>query len=50
MIRRIKKVRMAHAIFQVTSFRIEAAYAVRVAFNDNSEQIVDFDPVLKTEN
>ncbi len=38
-----------HAIHRVKSFRIEAPYTLRVAFEDNTEQVIDFRPVLAGE-
>lgn len=37
---------MKHAIHRVRSFQIEAAYRIRVKFDDNSEQVIHFLPVL----
>lgn len=40
---------MTHAIHRVKSFRIEAPYTLRVGFEDNTEQVIDFRPVLAGE-
>lgn len=37
---------MGHPIYRVTSFDIVAPYTLRVAFDDRSEQTIDFSPVL----
>ena len=40
---------MAHPIFRVTKFEIVGAYTLRVAFDDRSIQVIDFEPVLAGE-
>ena len=40
---------MDHAIHRVRSFQIEAAYTLRVQFEDETEQVIDFGPVLAGE-
>lgn len=40
---------MTHRIYRVTSFGIEAAYTLRVGFDDRTEQVIDFRPVLEGE-
>ena len=40
---------MFHPIYRVISFQIVAPYTVRVHFNDDSEQTIDFQPVLAGE-
>src|SRR5213075_1461517 len=40
---------MTHPIHRVQSFRIEAPYTLRVRFEDNAEQLIDFRPVLAGE-
>ena len=35
-----------HPIHRVNSFHIEAPYTLRVRFDDNTEQVIDFRPVL----
>lgn len=37
---------MTHPIYRVRSFRIEAPYTLRVRFGDETEQVIDFRPVL----
>lgn len=38
---------MSHAIYRVTSFEIVGRSSLRVAFNDDTEQTIDFAPVLE---
>ena len=38
---------MLHPIHRVTSFEITAPYTLRVRFDDRSEQLIDFEPVLR---
>ncbi len=40
---------MSHPIHRVVSFEAFAAYTLRVAFDDGSEQTIDFSPVLEGE-
>jgi hypothetical protein len=40
---------MKHAIHRVSSFKIEAPYTLRVGFDDSTEQVIDFQPVLAGE-
>ena len=40
---------MAHPIYRVTAFEIVGAYSLRVSFDDHSEQVIDFEPVLAGE-
>jgi hypothetical protein len=40
---------MNHAIHRVRSFQIETPYTLRVRFDDDSEQVIDFHPVLAGE-
>jgi hypothetical protein len=40
---------MTHLISSVQDFEIIAAYTLRVAFDDGTEQIIDFEPVLRGE-
>ena len=40
---------MAHPIYRVTAFEIVGAYTLRVSFDDRSEQVIDFEPVLAGE-
>jgi len=37
---------MSHAIYRVESFRIVGPYILRVKFDDETEQTIDFRPVL----
>jgi hypothetical protein len=37
---------MAHPIYRVRSFQIEGPYTLRVVFDDGTEQISNFEPVL----
>jgi hypothetical protein len=37
---------MEHPIYRVESFEIIAPYTIRVRFDDNTEQTIDFQPVL----
>ena len=37
---------MFHAIYRVRSFQIVAPYTLRVGFDDNTEQVINFEPVL----
>jgi hypothetical protein len=37
---------MSHPIHHVESFRIERPFTLRVRFEDNTEQVIDFRPVL----
>ena len=36
-----------HPIFRVCSFAIEAPFTLRVRFDDGTEQVIDFRPVLR---
>lgn len=40
---------MQHAIYRVTSFEILSPYTLRVRFDDDSEQTIDFRPILAGE-
>lgn len=40
---------MRHAIYRVCSFRKVAPFTLRVAFDDGTEQVMDFRPVLAGE-
>lgn len=40
---------MSHLIYRVLSFEIIAPYALRVQFDDNTEQIINFRPILTGE-
>jgi hypothetical protein len=37
---------MSHPLYRVTNFSIVAEYTLRVRFDDDSEQTIDFRPVL----
>ena len=37
---------MSHPLYDVTDFEIVGAYTIRVFFDDGSQQLVDFQPVL----
>jgi Protein of unknown function (DUF2442) len=37
---------MQHGIYRVQSFDIISAYTLRVRFNDETEQVINFEPVL----
>jgi len=38
-----------HPFYRVRSFQIEAPYVLRVGFDDGTEQLIDFQPVLAGE-
>lgn len=40
---------MNHPIFRVRDFQVVAPYTLRVAFDDGTEQVIDFRPVLAGE-
>lgn len=40
---------MQHGIYRVESFEIVSPYTLRVSFNDGTEQIINFEPVLAGE-
>jgi hypothetical protein len=40
---------MNHPIYRVRSFEIVFAYTLRVGFDDNTEQTIDFRPILAGE-
>ncbi len=40
---------MQHAIYRVTAFEIVGPYKLRVRFDDQTEQTIDFQPVLAGE-
>jgi hypothetical protein len=39
----------AHPIYRVRSFQLVAPYTLRVQFDDQSEQVINFEPVLAGE-
>ena len=40
---------MAHPIYRVRSFEVVRSYTLRVRFDDHTEQVIDFLPVLSGE-
>ena len=40
---------MLHPIYRVVSFEIQAPYTLRVCFDDDTEQVIDFRPTLEGE-
>lgn len=40
---------MRHSIYRVIFFEIQAPYTLRVCFDDDSEQIIDFQAILEGE-
>jgi hypothetical protein len=40
---------MAHPIYRVRSFLVTAPYTLRVQFDDSSEQVINFEPILAGE-
>ena len=40
---------MTHLISRVQDFEIIAAYTLRVSFDDGTEQVINFEPVLRGE-
>ncbi|MFL6211910.1 MAG: DUF2442 domain-containing protein [Pyrinomonadaceae bacterium] len=40
---------MQHAIYRVTAFEIVGPYSLRVRFDDQTEQTIDFRPILADE-
>jgi hypothetical protein len=40
---------MSHPIYRVRSFEIVSAYTLRVRFDDNADQTIDFRPILAGE-
>jgi Protein of unknown function (DUF2442) len=40
---------MTHPIHRVRSFKIESPFTLRVGFEDDTEQVIDFQPVLAGE-
>ena len=40
---------MTHPIYRVRSFQIEAPYTLRVRFDDDTEQVINFRPILAGE-
>ena len=40
---------MEHGIYRVESFEIVSPYTLKVRFDDHTEQLIDFEPVLSGE-
>ena len=40
---------MSHSIYRVVSFEIIGSYTIRVRFDDQTEQVIDFEPILAGE-
>ena len=40
---------MSHPIYRVRAFEIVSAYTLNVRFDDNTEQLIDFQPILAGE-
>ena len=40
---------MIHPIYRVVGVKIEKAYTLRVRFDDATEQVIDFEPILRGE-
>lgn len=40
---------MSHSIYRVIFFEIQAPYTLRVCFDDDTEQIIDFQAILEGE-
>jgi hypothetical protein len=40
---------MSHSIYRVVSFEIIGPYMIRVQFDDQTEQFIDFEPILAGE-
>lgn len=40
---------MSHPLYDVTEFEIVGPYTLRVRFDDDTEQVIDFEPVLHGE-
>ena len=45
----IKEVGMSHPIYRVVSFEIQGPYTLRVCFDDDTEQVIDFQATLEGE-
>lgn len=37
---------MSHPLYDVIAFELAGSYKLRVTFNDNTQQVIDFEPVL----
>lgn len=40
---------MSHPLYDVTAFEVVRPYTLRVTFSDNTQQMIDFEPVLHGE-
>jgi Protein of unknown function (DUF2442) len=40
---------MQHGIYRVESFEIVSSYTLRIRFNDGTEQLINFEPILTGE-
>lgn len=40
---------MSHEIYTITAFQIIAPYTIRITFNDDQVQLIDFFPMLRGE-
>ncbi len=40
---------MEHPIYRITDFEIIAPYTLRIKFNDATEQVINFEPILHGE-
>ena len=40
---------MEHPIYRITGFEMIAPYTLRIKFNDATEQVINFDPILHGE-
>ena len=40
---------MSHPIYRIESFEIVSAYSLRVRFDDDTEQTIDFQPIMAGE-
>ena len=40
---------MDHSIYRVRSFEIVGPYTLRISFDDNAEQVINFQPILAGE-
>ena len=40
---------MAHPIYRVRSFEVVSAYTLRIRFDDGTERIIGFQPILSGE-
>ena len=40
---------MDHPIYHITEFEIVVPYTLRIKFNDNTEQTINFEPILHGE-